>query len=351
MFLVVVGTRPEAIKLAPVIRELKDHGEVSVVCSGQHQELAPQFLKEFGIIPDYILDMESDSLAKLTSRGVEQFNVLFKHTTPSVVIVQGDTTTALTAALAAFYLRIPVAHVEAGLRTFSITPFPEEMNRRTISTLANYHFAPTFAAAENLRNESVLGEIHITGNTAVDAVQQLADSTPHHQFENKTLLLTLHRRENHVLIPRILNTLEEITHDYDVDILFPVHPNPDVQAAVKKALSPNSRITTVESATYTQFVQYMKGCYFILTDSGGIQEEAPALGVPVVVLRDSTERLEGLVRSTAILAGTSSESIYEVVSRLLTDTSLYNEMVEAENPYGDGTASKQIAKVLRGNFS
>lgn len=358
------GTRPEAIKLAPVIQELTRHPrefEPVVLVTAQHRHMLDQVLRVFEINPDYDLNLmrPGQSLADVTVavlRGVER---LLRRVRPDMVIAQGDTTSALAAALAAFYQRIPVGHVEAGLRTNNkYSPYPEEMNRRLISSLADLHFAPTRAARENLVREGVpRGRIHVTGNTVVDALKATLQSKAKWYVpgldrvapEQRVILVTAHRRESFgpgfERICRALRTLVE--RHPDVVVVYPVHLNPNVRKPVRAILSGVPRVHLIEPLEYLPFVRLMERAYLILTDSGGIQEEAPTLGKPVLVMRNVTERPEAVVAGTAKLVGTDAEAIVSAAKRLLRSGAAYRRMARARNPFGDGRASIRIVAALR----
>jgi len=358
------GTRPEAIKLAPVIQELARHPrefEPVVLVTAQHRHMLDQVLRAFDIRPDHDLDLmrPGQSLADVTVgvlRGVER---VLRRVRPDMVIVQGDTTSALAAALAAFYQRIPVGHVEAGLRTCDkYSPFPEEMNRRLVSSLADQHFAPTRAAKENLLREGVpRGHIHVTGNTVVDALKAIRRSKVAWHIpvfdkiapEQRVVLVTAHRRESFgpgfESICYALRMLVE--RNSDVEVVYPVHLNPNVRGPVRTILGGTQRIHLIEPLEYLPFVRLMKRAYLILTDSGGIQEEAPALGKPVLVMRDVTERPEAVEAGAAKLVGTDADAIVSTTERLLRSTAAYRKMARVRNPFGDGRASARIMTALR----
>jgi len=361
------GTRPEAIKLAPVIRELARHPkefQPAVLVTAQHREMLDQVLRVFDIKPDHDLDVmrPGQSLADVTVgvlRGVER---VLRRARPDMVMVQGDTTSAFAAALAAFYERIPVGHVEAGLRTNDkYSPYPEEMNRRLVSSLADLHFAPTRAAKENLLGEGVpRGRIHVTGNTVVDALKAMRRSKAVWRVpildriapEQRVILVTAHRRESFGPgFDRICRALRMIVErNSDVVVVYPVHLNPNVRKPVRGILSGVPRVHLVEPLEYLPFVRLMERAYLILTDSGGIQEEAPALGKPVLVMRDKTERPEAVAAGTAMLVGTETGVIVAATERLLHSTAAYRKMAHARNPFGDGRASGRIVAALRRFF-
>ena len=358
------GTRPEAIKLAPVIRELARHPskfQPVVLVTAQHRKMLDQVLRVFDIKPDYDLDVmrPGQSLADVTVgvlRGVER---VLRRARPDMVMVQGDTTSALAAALAAFYERVPVGHVEAGLRTGDkYSPYPEEMNRRLVSSLADLHFAPTRAAKENLLREGVSKDrIQVTGNTVVDALKAIRRSKAKWCVpmldkiapEQRVILVTAHRRESFGTgFERICRALRMLVERYpDVVVVYPVHLNPNVRKPVRAILGRTSRVHLIEPMEYLSFVRLMERAYLILTDSGGIQEEAPALGKPVLVMRDVTERPEAVDAGTAMLVGTDTEAIVSATERLLCSAAAYRKMARARNPFGDGRASIRIAEALR----
>ena len=358
------GTRPEAIKLASVIRELAGSPrefQPVVLVTAQHRHMLDQVLRAFEIRPDHDLDLmrPGQSLADVTVgvlRGVER---VLRRVRPDMVMVQGDTTSALAAALAAFYQQIPVGHVEAGLRTRDkYSPYPEEMNRRLVSSLADLHFAPTRTARENLLREGVpRGRIHVTGNTVVDALKAMRRSRVAWYVpvldkiaqEQRVILVTAHRRESFgpgfERICRALRTLAE--RNPDVEVVYPVHLNPNVRKPVRRILGGVSRVHLIKPLDYLPFVRLMERSYLILTDSGGIQEEAPALGKPVLVMRDVTERPEAVEAGTAKLVGTDPNVIVSATERLLCVGAAYRKMARARNPFGDGRASARIAGALQ----
>jgi len=355
----VLGTRPEAIKLAPVIRclGLRRGVEQRVVVTGQHRELLDQALDLFAIRPavDLRVMIPEQDLGTLTARILGQLGKDFLQHRPDWVVVQGDTTTAFTAALAAFYLRIPVAHVEAGLRTNDrYNPYPEEINRRFVDQLASLHFAPTEKARTNLLNEFLDAEtIHVTGNTGIDALLEIAGRAPHttageDRNGTRLILVTAHRRESFGLeLLNICHALRELVkRNPELHILYVLHPNPNVTLPVQRALAGMPRIETVAALDYLSFVQLMKRSWLILTDSGGIQEEAPSLGKPVLVMRDRTERVEAIEAGTARLVGTDPAQIVGETEKLLHDSVQYSRMALARNPYGDGYAAARIVELL-----
>ncbi|MDC7289739.1 UDP-N-acetylglucosamine 2-epimerase (non-hydrolyzing) [Blautia schinkii] len=356
---VVFGTRPEAIKMCPLVLELKSRQQVqTIVCvTGQHREMLDSVLKVFDVEPDYDLDImkEEQTLFDVTILVMTRMKAVLEKERPDVVLVHGDTTTAYAAALACFYLRIPVGHVEAGLRTYDIfSPYPEEMNRRSIGIMASYHFAPTQAAGENLLREGVApGRIFITGNTAIDAMKTtVRQDYTHAELEwakgFRCILITAHRRENlGKPMEHMFRAIRRIVDEFaDVKVIYPVHLNPAVQEYAKKYLGDSDRIHLIKPLDVIEFHNLMARCYLVLTDSGGIQEEAPGLGKPVLVMRDTTERPEGVAAGTLKLAGTEEEHIYQAFRQLLTDKEEYEKMSRASNPYGDGRASIRIADIL-----
>jgi UDP-N-acetylglucosamine 2-epimerase (non-hydrolysing) len=358
--LFVFGTRPEAIKLAPVVRCLRDDArfEARVAVTAQHREILDQVLNGvFSIKPDYDLNVmqPGQTLAESASRILAALEPVLDRTDPDVVMVQGDTTTTFCGALAAFYRGIAVAHVEAGLRTGDPRqPFPEEMNRVLTSRLATLHFAATETAAANLRREGVDEKnIFVTGNTGIDAVLSVRDTLPlFHPDGKKIILVTAHRRESFgpgfLSICRALRRLAERP---DVEIIYPVHPNPNVHDIVHAHLRDVPNIRLIEPVEYVQFVDLMRRAHILLTDSGGIQEEGPSLGKPVLVMREKTERPEAVEAGTALLVGTGEEKIVRETSRLLDDPEEYARRARIHNPYGDGRASARIRDVLINRFS
>lgn len=356
---IILGTRPEAIKLAPVILALQGDPriQVEVVLTGQHREMVDQVMQLFGIQPHVDLDIMQprQSLTDITERSLRGLEPYLAQTRPDWVLVQGDTSTAFAACLAAFYQRIPVGHVEAGLRTHHLwDPYPEEANRRLISQLATLHFAPTQQAVENLKKSDVVGGIHLTGNTVIDALLYVAKQDPVCEIpgltweQHKVLLVTVHRRENwgDPLLGIATALLDLVDQDPDVALVLPLHRNPVVRDPLQAKLGSHPRIFLTEPMDYPTWVGAMKRCHFILSDSGGIQEEAPALGKPVLVLRQTTERPEAITAGTAQLVGTDPDGILRVALALLRDPRAYNEMAQAHNPFGDGQASQRILKAL-----
>jgi UDP-N-acetylglucosamine 2-epimerase (non-hydrolysing) len=356
----VFGTRPEAIKMAPVVRELQKRDERirSRVCvTAQHREMLDQVLEWFQIEPDYDLDLMwlDQDLAGFSSRALVAVSEVLREACPDVVLVQGDTTTVMVAGLAAFYQRIPVGHVEAGLRTRDrYSPFPEELNRRMASVLATYHFAPTERAAAALRAEQVPEEsIFVTGNTVVDAllmtVQRPANLDLDFSLDGRQMILvTAHRRESFGLaFESICLALRDLAErNGEVEIVYPVHLNPNVRRPVWRILSGQPRVHLLDPLRYEQFVHLMARSYMILTDSGGIQEEAPVLGKPTLVMRETTERPEAVEAGTARLVGTDRHRIVAEAERLLTDEAAYRAMAQAGSPFGDGRAAERIVNTL-----
>ena len=361
----IFGTRPEAIKMAPVVKELEQHPAdiVSRVCvTAQHREMLDQVLDLFDITPDYDLDLmrENQSLSEITACVFTDLDPVIAEEQPDWVLVQGDTTTVMAASLVAFYHQVKVGHVEAGLRTGDKwQPFPEEVNRKMAGVVADAHFAPTTAARDNLLQEGVVPEaIHVTGNSVIDALYMVAKidydlaSGPlaYVPWEKRVILVTAHRRENHGKpLENVCAALLEIAERYDdVHMVYPVHLNPNVQKPVHRLLDEHAQITLLPPLDYLPLVQLMKRSHLVLTDSGGIQEEAPGLGKPVLVLRDVTERPEAVVAGTVQLVGTDRESIVREATTLLDDDTVYKHMARAVNPYGDGRAAKRIVGTLLG---
>lgn len=372
--LVVVGTRPEAIKLAPVIRRIREDPcfLVEICATGQHRELLDQALAHFDLQPDHDLAvMTTDqTLDSLTSKTLERMSDLLRRVQPQMVMVQGDTTSAMAAALAAFYLGIPVAHVEAGLRTNDKrSPFPEEMNRRLVASIAELHFAPTVGARENLLNEGIRPDaIHVTGNTAIDALlwtvkhlngRQAALRTmdglvfePATIVSERVVLVTAHRRENYGEgIREICGALLSISQLPRAQIVFSVHFNPNIRKVVTELLSDTPNIHLLAPLDYFSFAQLLNQSFLVLTDSGGVQEESPSLGKPVLVMRDTTERPEGIAAGNALLVGTNAREIECVVRELWHDDSRRESMARVANPYGDGNAAPRIHEALVRHFA
>jgi UDP-N-acetylglucosamine 2-epimerase (non-hydrolysing) len=358
--LFVFGTRPEAIKLGPVIRCLSDDPrfDARVAVTGQHRAMLDQVLAAFSIRPDHDLNvMEAgQTLSKSAARILAALEPVLDSERPDCVVVQGDTTTTFCGALAAFYKGIPVAHVEAGMRTGDLRqPFPEEMNRVLTSRLAMLHFAATEGAAENLRHEGVSNQdIFVTGNTGIDAVLAVRDSLPSFEAEpsRKMILVTAHRRESFGEgFVRICRALRRLAAREDVEIVYPVHPNPNVLAVVTEHLRGVANIRLIEPVDYVAFVDLMRRAHILLTDSGGVQEEGPSLGKPVLVMREKTERPEAVEAGTARLVGTDEDAIVAEAARLLDHPDEYARRARIHNPYGDGKASARIRDVLAARFS
>lgn len=360
----IFGTRPEAIKMAPLVLELKkhpEHFESIVTVTAQHREMLDQVLNIFGITPDYDLNIMKDrqTLVEITTRGLEGLDKVMKETKPDIVLVHGDTTTTFIASLAAFYNQIVVGHVEAGLRTWNkYSPFPEEMNRQLTGVMADLHFSPTMKSAENLLNEGKQSEqIFITGNTAIDALKTTVKDEYHHDVLDKIgsdrlVLLTAHRRENlGEPMRNMFRAIKRLVDEHkDIQVVYPMHLNPSVREIAREILGDNNRIHLIEPLDVIDFHNFAERAHLILTDSGGIQEEAPSLGVPVIVLRDTTERPEGIDAGTLKLAGVEEEPIYSLAKQLLTDKNEYEAMARAVNPYGDGDASRRICEAIRFYF-
>jgi UDP-N-acetylglucosamine 2-epimerase (non-hydrolysing) len=363
--LIVFGTRPEAIKMAMVIKSLQKEPSVElVVCfTGQHKEMVLPLIDFFELPIHHSLDImtPNQSLVTVSSRSLEALDALYKNEKPDYVFVQGDTTTAMCAAIAAFYLKIKIGHIEAGLRTYNMqSPFPEEFNRQVIAKIANVHFAPTRQAKQNLIQEGIPeNNISITGNTVIDAllftqnvysnkVKEDNNILPWEESKKPYILITGHRRENFGTgFENICNAINELANKYpDFNFVYPVHLNPNVQEPVQKTLSGKDNIFLIEPMDYVAFTNLLSKCYFILTDSGGVQEEAPALGKPVLVMRDTTEREEAIIAKVAQLVGSEKNNIVKKASQLIEDKSLYNQMSTAQNPFGDGTASEKIVAFI-----
>lgn len=357
---IILGTRPEAIKLAPVIQEFRRSQafHTYTILTGQHREMVEQVMQLFDLQADRDLEImqAKQTLSDITCRSLRGLEAIFAEIKPRLAIVQGDTTTAFAAALAAFYQKIPLGHVEAGLRTDDLfNPYPEEANRRLISQLAQLNFAPTPLAMENLRNSGVVGDIHLTGNTVIDALLKVAERQPPCDVEGlewgkyRTLLATVHRRENwgeplQNIGQGFLQILEQFP---DTALLLPLHRNPIVRDPLKGMLGQHPRVFLTEPLDYAQLVGAIARCELLLTDSGGLQEEAPSLGKPVLVLRDTTERPEAVQAGTAQLVGTNPAKIVETASRLLSDSDAYAAMANAINPFGDGRASERILGLVK----
>lgn len=363
--MVVIGTRPEAIKMCPVIYELRkrrDLFQTVVLVTGQHKEMLSQVLEIFKVEPHHDLRLmeENQSLSGLTSKAINAMEKVIKKDKPDILLVQGDTTTSFVASLVAFYQNVNIGHIEAGLRTNKkYYPFPEEINRKLITILSDLNFAPTKSAAENLKREGIdQSKIFITGNTVIDALFYIIDNfydtlrRPSNNHKRR-ILLTAHRRENFgEPMKNICHAIKRLTFLYDdIEIVYPVHKNPNVRKVVYKMLSNVERVNLIEPVDYIDCIKYMNDSYFILTDSGGIQEEAPSLGKPVLVLRNETERPEAVEAGTVKIIGTDMESIINQSRILLENKDEYAKMANAINPYGDGTASKQIVDIIQSILS
>jgi UDP-N-acetylglucosamine 2-epimerase (non-hydrolysing) len=367
--LAVFGTRPEAIKMAPVIRALDDNFDVKICVTAQHRQMLDQVLELFEITPDYDLDImqPGQDLFDITSNVLLEVKKVLQIEEPDIVLVHGDTTTSMASAMAAFYLKIPLGHVEAGLRTYDInSPFPEEFNRQITSRIATLHFAPTKISRQNLLDEKVPdGQIFVTGNTVIDALLSMVEKARIIDFSDtllkrmpflkqekshipRIILVTGHRRENFGLgFEEICHALSVVANENpEIQIIYPVHLNPNVREPVNRILSNLNNVHLIEPMEYLTFIKLMDLSYLILTDSGGIQEEAPSLGKPVLVMRDTTERPEAVESGTVKLVGTNKNEIVKMVNRLLTDSNFYMQMSKAHNPYGDGKAGGIICDIL-----
>ncbi len=357
----VFGTRPEAIKMAPLVLELQKQSqrfEAITTVSAQHREMLDQVLDIFHIKPDYDLNImhARQTLTDITSNVLINLDKILKEAKPDIVLVHGDTTTTFAASVAAFYNQIPIGHVEAGLRTWEkYSPYPEEMNRQMTDTMTDLYFAPTTQSKANLLKENHKEDnIYITGNTAIDALKQTVDKGYHHDIldkvspDNKLILLTMHRRENQgEPMRRVFKVIREVVESReDVEVIYPVHLSPAVQEAAKEILGNTERIHLISPLDVVDFHNLAARSYFIMTDSGGVQEEAPSLGKPVLVLRDTTERPEGVEAGTLKLVGTESEKVKEEMEKLLDNDAEYQRMAQAKNPYGDGKASKRILDAI-----
>ena len=362
--MLVFGTRPEAIKMCPLVNELKSRKDINtVVCvTGQHRQMLDQVLQAFSVEPDYDLSIMKDkqTLFDVTINILDRIKQVLEEVKPDVVLVHGDTSTTFVTALACFYLQIPVGHVEAGLRTYNIySPYPEEFNRQAVGIIAKYNFAPTQMSKDNLLREGKNPEsIYITGNTAIDALKTtVREDYTHPELEwaadSRLIVITAHRRENlgepmHNMFRAIRRIMDEYP---DVKAIYPIHMNPVVRQAAQEELGGCDRIRIIEPLEVLDFHNFLARSYMILTDSGGIQEEAPSLGKPVLVMRDTTERPEGIAAGTLKLVGTDEAVIYENFKLLLEDKAAYDAMSHASNPYGDGFACKRIADILEQGFT
>ena len=357
--MLVFGTRPEAIKMCPLVNELKKRTNIeTIVCvTGQHRQMLDQVLQAFNVIPDYDLSIMKDkqTLFDVTINILERIKTVLEEAKPNVVLVHGDTSTTFATALACFYLQIPVGHVEAGLRTYNIySPYPEEFNRQAVSIISQYNFAPTELSRQNLLKEGKKTEsIYVTGNTAIDALKTtVRKNYTHPEFDrangSRLIMITAHRRENlGEPMRHMFKAIRRVMDEHlDVKAIYPIHMNPIVREIANEYLGDDDRIHIIEPLDVLDFHNFLSRSYLILTDSGGIQEEAPSLGKPVLVMRDTTERPEGIAAGTLKLVGTDEETIYKEFSRLLSDKNEYNAMSRASNPYGDGYACKRIADIL-----
>lgn len=360
--MLVFGTRPEAIKMCPLVNELKTRkGIKTVVCvTGQHRQMLDQVLDVFNVVPDYDLSIMKDkqTLFDITTNILNRIKTVLEETKPDVVLVHGDTSTTFVTALACFYLQIPVGHVEAGLRTYNIySPYPEEFNRQAVSIISRYNFAPTELSKQNLLKEGKKAEtIYVTGNTAIDALKTTVKPNYTHPElvwakGSRLIIITAHRRENlgepmHHMFRAIRRIMDE---HKDVKAIYPIHMNPIVRQEADEELSGCDRIHIIEPLEVVDFHNFLAQSYMILTDSGGIQEEAPSLGKPVLVMRDTTERPEGIKAGTLKLVGTDEQTIYDNFKELLENKQAYDAMAHASNPYGDGLACKRIADILEKN--
>ena len=360
----IFGTRPEAIKMAPLVKELEKRENIkSIVCvTAQHREMLDQVLETFKIIPDYDLNImkKDQTLGEVTTRALIGLEEVIRKSKPDIVLVHGDTTTTFAGALAAFYNQVAIGHVEAGLRTDNkYSPYPEEMNRQMVDRLSDIYFAPTEISKKNLLNENIAAsKIYITGNTAIDAMSTTIKKNYSHPELNwikegeRMILLTAHRRENlGEPMRHIFKGIKRIVDEFnDVKVIYPIHMNPKVREVANEVFEGCNRVKLIEPLEVFDFHNFQNRSYIILTDSGGIQEEAPSLGKPVLVLRDTTERPEGIKAGTLKLVGTNEETIYQETKNLLTNKSEYEKMSKASNPYGDGHASKRIVDSIIGVF-
>lgn len=361
--MLVFGTRPEAIKMCPLVNELKTRKELqTIVCvTGQHRQMLDQVLEVFGVVPDYDLSImkAKQTLFDVTISILEKIKSVLEEEKPDIVLVHGDTSTTFVTALACFYMQIPVGHVEAGLRTYNIySPYPEEFNRQAVGIIAKFNFAPTEMAKNNLIKEGKDEKsIYVTGNTAIDALK----TTVRDDYENpilgwagdsKLIMITAHRRENlGEPMKHMFRAIRRVCDEHpDVKAVYPIHMNPVVREIANEILGDDDRIRIIEPLEVVDFHNFLSRSYLILTDSGGIQEEAPSLGKPVLVMRDTTERPEGIKAGTLKLVGTDENTIYTNFKILLEDADEYKKMSNASNPYGDGTAAKQIADILVGEL-
>lgn len=357
--MLVFGTRPEAIKMCPLVNEIKKQKNIkTIVCvTGQHRQMLDQVLEAFSVVPDYDLSIMKDkqTLFDVTVNILERIKSVLEEVKPDVVLVHGDTSTTFVTALACFYLQIPVGHVEAGLRTYNIySPYPEEFNRQAVSIISQYNFAPTELSKQNLLNEGKNPDsIYVTGNTAIDALKTTVRTDYTHpelewSKDSRLIMITAHRRENlGEPMRHMFKAIRRVMNEHpDVKAIYPIHMNPVVREIANEYLGDDDRIHIIEPLDVLDFHNFLSRSYLILTDSGGIQEEAPSLGKPVLVMRDTTERPEGIVAGTLKLVGTEEETIYREFSQLLSDKTEYDAMSKASNPYGDGHACERIAKIV-----
>ena len=360
----IFGTRPEAIKMAPLIKELEKRKEIEsvVAVTAQHREMLDQVLETFDIKPDYDLNImkQGQTLADVTTRALQGLEKVIKECKPDIVLVHGDTTTTFAGALATFYNQVAIGHVEAGLRTYDkYSPWPEEMNRQMVDCMADMYFAPTNLSKENLLRQNICKEkIYVTGNTAIDAMSTTIDKNYKHEVidwigDSRMILLTAHRRENlGEPMRHIFKAIKRLIDEFDdIKVVYPIHKNPLVREIANEILQGTDRVRLIEPLEVFDFHNFQNKSYMIMSDSGGIQEEAPSLGKPVLVLRDTTERPEGIEAGTLKLVGTNEDVIYNEAKKLLIDKVVYNKMSKASNPYGDGHASKRIVDAIIKKFS
>ena len=360
----VFGTRPEAIKMAPLVKELETREEIeSIVCvTAQHRQMLDQVLEAFKITPDYDLDLmeHGQTLVDITTKALQSLDGVIKEVKPDIVLVHGDTTTTLSGSLAAFYNQVAIGHVEAGLRTYDkYSPFPEEVNRKITGVVADLHFSPTETSKHNLLKEAVPeAHIYVTGNTAIDALKTTVRKDYTHEVieqigTDRMILLTAHRRENLGENMRsMFSAINRIVEEFaDVQVVYPIHMNPVVRETADEIFKGNPRVKIIEPLEVLDFHNFLNQSHIIMTDSGGIQEEAPSLGKPVLVLRDTTERPEGIEAGTLKLAGVTEDTIYSMTKKLLTDPDEYRSMSQASNPYGDGNTSAYITNIIIEKFS
>lgn len=357
--MLVFGTRPEAIKMCPLVNELKTRSSIqTIVCvTGQHRQMLDQVLEAFNVTPDYDLSIMKDkqTLFDVTTSILDKIKSVLEVEKPDIVLVHGDTSTTFVTALACFYLQVPIGHVEAGLRTYNIfSPYPEEFNRQAVSIISQFNFAPTELSKQNLLNEGKNpNSIYVTGNTAIDALKTtVRKDYTHSELEwakdSRLIMITAHRRENlGEPMKHMFRAIRRVMDEHpDVKAIYPIHMNPVVRETANSILGDDDRIHIIEPLEVLDFHNFLSRSYLILTDSGGIQEEAPSLGKPVLVMRDTTERPEGIAAGTLKLVGTTEDMIYNEFSKLLSDKSEYDKMSKASNPYGDGFACKRIADIL-----